>query len=170
MDHFGKRVVYDGYTFDSAKERDFYVKFIKPSGLRFEVHPNFKIIDKFMVGGTYVRGVWYKPDFVVYDHDGEIKHVYDVKPSVDSQGTDTAAKLRFKLFEKRYRIPVEVIVPRKHDFKMTILGITDLSLLDKHVKRDRQGREKQTAARNYQFGYHNVYTDINYSVWDIIGK
>lgn len=123
---FGEKVKADGYTFDSKKEYDFYRKFIKDCGYRFEVHPNFSLHDTFKVVGRdiNIRSSRYTPDFVIYDSDNSIKHVYDLKNSFTSYAIDQAAALRFKWFAWRYGIPVEVVVPRAHDFKIKILGIT----------------------------------------------
>ena len=45
--YFGKKVKLDGYTFDSKKEAQFYLQFVKPSGMRFDVHPHYRVIDLF---------------------------------------------------------------------------------------------------------------------------
>ncbi|RHW45280.1 hypothetical protein DS832_07865 [Bombilactobacillus bombi] len=37
---------------------------------------------------------------------------------------DAAANIRFRLFAARYNHPVEVVVVRKHDFKMKVLSTT----------------------------------------------
>lgn len=169
MKHFGKKVKLDGYTFDSRKEAGFYERYIKNSGYRYDVHKSFRILNTFQVGGSNIRGASYAPDFVVYDEDGSIYHVYDVKTSIDVNGTDAAAKLRFKLFMLHYNHPVEVVVPRVHDFKMTILGLTDHDLLDRHVKRDRNGREKKHPSGSYQYAYYNVYKNIDYDITRIVG-
>lgn len=122
--HFGKKVdCSDGYRFDSEKEHQFYHNYIRESGFKFEVHPTFKLLRLFPVGGMNMGGTTYTPDFIVYDL-GEMKHVYDVKTSVSPKGTENAAKNKFKRFAFENNMPVEVVVPRTHDFKMTILGLT----------------------------------------------
>ena len=98
MNHFGKKVTYKEWTFDSIKERDFFIRFIENSGKRFAVHKSFELLSKFSVGGYNMRGLTYAPDFVVYDADGQIEHVYDVKSGINQRAVDTAAKIRFKLF------------------------------------------------------------------------
>jgi hypothetical protein len=50
--------------------------------------------------------------------------VIDVKNGFSAYAVDAACKLRFKLFTKRYKVPVEVVVPRKNDFKVKIFGTT----------------------------------------------
>ena len=76
MKHFGKKVTYKEWTFDSIKERDFFIRFIENSGKRFAVHKSFELLSKFSVGGYKQRSITYAPDFVVYDADGRIEHVY----------------------------------------------------------------------------------------------
>lgn len=41
--HFGKKSVVDGYKFDSQKELDFYLRYIKNSGYEFEVQARTNI-------------------------------------------------------------------------------------------------------------------------------
>lgn len=169
MKHFGKKVPYKDWDFDSIKERDFFIKFIENSGKKFKVHPSYKIIDKFPLGGYNQRGNTYTPDFVVYSHDGSIEHVYDVKTGINQRAIDTAAKLRFKLFSLRTGLPVEVVVPRQHDFKMKLLGFENPRLQTRHAKRDRHGSIKYTAKGNPQYEYYDVHKNVNYDIHDIIG-
>ena len=98
MKHFNKWIVIDGYKFPSEKEANFYLRFIKTCGKRYEVHKSFELIGKFSVGGYKQRSITYAPDFVVYDADGRIEHVYDVKSGINQRAVDKAAKIRFKLF------------------------------------------------------------------------
>ena len=122
--YFGKKVKLDGYTFDSKKEAQFYLQFVKPSGIRFDVHPHYRVIDLFSIGGYRMRGMTYTPDFVLKRPDGSIAHVYDVKAGFTNYSVSTAARLRFKLFALRYHVPVECVIVRKHDFRVKILGLT----------------------------------------------
>ncbi len=96
MEHFGKKVKLDGYTFDSQKEAQFYQRFIKDCGHRYKVHPSYPLLDKCLVGGYDMKAHGYRPDFVVYDCD-EVAHVYDVKTSLDNRAVDASAKLRFAI-------------------------------------------------------------------------
>lgn len=128
--HFGKKTEYNGYMWDSLKERDFYQRFCeqydKPdSEFKVLVHPSYPIIDKFKIGsGLVVRSARYTPDVVITDRQGNLLHIYDVKNSFGVYGVDAACKLRFKLFTKRYSIPVECVVVRKNDFKVKVFGTT----------------------------------------------
>jgi len=122
----GTRIHLDGYTFDSQKEADFYTRFVRDSGLKFEVHPRYMLWpltklprdDRLKVPRTV-----YSPDFLIYDENG-VLHVYDVKNSFGVYGIDASVKLRFKLFALANGIPVEAVVVRRHDFKTIAQGIT----------------------------------------------
>ena len=170
MKHFGKKVPYNGITFDSKKECDFYKRYLENSDKRVEVHQRFKLIETFDVCGYRMRGIDYTPDFVVYDQDGSMLHVYDVKTSINQQGTDTSAKIRFKLFAMKTGMPVEIVVPRANDFKMTMFGWTVNQMLDKHVHYDIHGKmkiNKKTGQPVYD--HYNVYKDIDYDIHDLMG-
>lgn len=169
MNHFGKKVTYKEWTFDSIKERDFFIRFIENSGKRFAVHKSFELLTKFPVGGYNMRGLTYAPDFVVYGTDGAIEHVYDVKSGINQRAVDTAAKIRFKLFSLKTGLPVEVVVPRKHDFKMKVLGVPN-SLFDKHIRHDKHGNIKRYAKTgNPMHDYYDVHSSLDYDIRDTIG-
>jgi len=124
MNKRGTKVHLDGYVFDSQKEADFYSRFIKPCGYDYDVHPRYHLTDLTSLGPVKVASIAYTPDFVVYDKDGSIKHVYDVKNSFGVYGIDGSVKLRFKLFALHEGLPVEAVVVRKHDFKVKLQGTT----------------------------------------------
>lgn len=168
MKQFAKKVKVDGYTFDSAKEAQFYQQFIKSSGYKYEVHPSYTLTDSFPLGGYRQRKTTYAPDFVVFD-EGEIKHVYDVKTSLSPEAITGSAKLRFKWFQLKYRIPIEIVVPRKHDFKMVLYGFTTPHMLDGHAKYDRHGDLKLTKDGKPKFDRYNVYKSVDYDIRDIVG-
>lgn len=170
MKHFGKKIVVDGYKFDSEKEANFYLRFVKPCGKRFEIHKSFKLITKFPVGGYNQRGITYAPDFVVYGADGFIEHVYDVKSGINQEAVDTAAKIRFKLFALKTGIPVEVVVPRKHDFKMKLYGFTDSDIQPGYAKHDRHGNLKRDSAGRLKYDHYNIHKSIDYDIHDLIGR
>lgn len=137
--HFGRKTEYNGYKFDSLKERDFYQRFCeeydKPdSEFKVLVHKSYSIIDKFEVAGLTIRGAKYTPDIVITDLQGNLRHVYDVKNGFSSYAIDSACKLRFKLFTKRYGVPVECVVPRANDFKVKIFGTTKKTT--EHILKD----------------------------------
>lgn len=137
--HFGKKVDYNGYKFDSLKERDFYQKFCEEydrsdSEFKVLVHPSYSIIEKFEVAGLTMRGAKYTPDIVITDLQGKFFHVYDVKNDFSSYGVDSAAKLRFKLFTECYKIPVECVKVYKDHFKVKIFGLTKKTT--EHILKD----------------------------------
>lgn len=154
---------------DSQREAQFYQQFVKPSGYRFEVHQRFGLIPAFDLGGYRQSMMAYTPDFVIYDHDGSIKHVYDVKTGVSLQAYDSAAKLRFKVFQQHYRIPIEIVTPRAHDFKQAFYGFTTHDMMDQHAHRDRYGRIVRRPNGEPRYDYYNVFKTLNYDVTDYIG-
>lgn len=119
----GTKVHLDGYVFDSQKEADFYMRFVRDSGLQYTIHPKYVLTPLTELGKVKASQISYKPDFVIYK-DGKISHVYDVKNSFGVYGIDGSVKLRFKLFLLTQGIPVEAVVVRKHDFKVIAQGIT----------------------------------------------
>lgn len=169
MNHFGKKVRYKDWIFDSIKERDFFIQFIESSGKKFKVHPSYKIIDKFPLCGYNQKSNTYTPDFVVYGADGAVEHVYDVKTGINQRAVDAAAKLRFKLFSLKTGLPVEVVAPRQHDFKMKLPGFSNPRIQEAHARRDRHGNVKRSKKGNPLYDYYNVYKSIDYDVHDLIG-
>lgn len=142
LQHYGNKVEYDGYVFDSTKEYNFYKKFIKDCGFKFKVHEKYTLIDKIKLDDKIsIRSLTYKPDFIIFNKDNSIKHVYDVKNSFGSYGVDRSAGIVFKLFTKHYGIPVEVVVVRTHDFKTKILGTTKKYEIQYHDNVDYDWRE-----------------------------
>ncbi|OYS80640.1 hypothetical protein CBG04_09790 [Limosilactobacillus reuteri] len=123
---FGEKTHYKDYVFDSKKEEAFFRGFIENSGYKFDVHKSFKLhpIIEMCNGVLKLRSSSYAPDFVLYDDKGNISHVIDVKNSFTSFAIDPAAALRFKLFALKYKIPVEVVVPRVKSFRVKIMGTT----------------------------------------------
>lgn len=169
MKHFAKKVELDGYTFDSQKEADFYLRFIKDSGMLYHVHPQFVIMDSVKVGGYEMRQHVYTPDFVVYRYDGSIAHVYDVKTSLSNLAVDTSAKLRFELFARRYHIPVEVVVPRKDSFKMKVFGYKNTRIQQEHTARDIYGNLKRYSNGTIKMEHYDVHKTIKYDLRDTFG-
>lgn len=168
MKHFARKIPYKGEKYDSQKELNFFIRFIENSGKRYKIHQSFRLVDKFPVGGRNMHGLTYTPDFVVFRSDGTIQHVYDVKSGINQRGVDTAAKIRFTLFSLKTGIPVEVVVPRKYDFKMKLFGFTT-TFQDQHVKHDRHGKVKTDSDGNSLYDYYNVYKDTDYDVSELIG-
>ena len=99
-----KKIIYDGITFDSIKEKNRYIelKILEKSGLIkdlelqkvFELQPSFKKNDK-----TY-RKITYKSDFYYFDN-GKGKYIVeDVKAS--EKFKTEVYKLKKKMFEYKY--------------------------------------------------------------------
>lgn len=125
LQHYGKKIKEGDIIFDSQKEYSFYKKFLENSGYDIVVHDKFKLLEKNIINNEIsIRGITYKPDFVVLGKDGEVKHIYDVKNGFTNYAIDRGANISFKLFAKAYGIPVEVVVVRTHDFKTKIMGTT----------------------------------------------
>ena len=83
------------------------------------------LMDKYEgLGVVNLKRTAYKADFVIYNEDGSIKHVYDVKNGYTEYAIDQKSKLKFSLFARKYGIPVEVVVMRKNYFNVAILGTT----------------------------------------------
>lgn len=126
----GTKVDADGMRFDSMKEYDFYqhyVKICEAYGYNYKVHPRYMLMPLTpleSVDGAKIAAIKYTPDFVVYDTEGIIAHVYDVKNSLGAYGIDQGNKLRFRLFAAQYGIPVEAVVLRAHHFKSIAQGLT----------------------------------------------
>ena len=125
----GERSEYHGYKFDSQKEMAFYQRFLEKydddskSEFVIKIHPSYPIISSYeLESGLKFRGAKYTPDFTVEDNQNNLLHVYDVKNGFSAYAIDASCKLRFKLFTKRYKIPVECTVVRKNDFKIKVYG------------------------------------------------
>lgn len=95
-----KKVVYDGITFDSKAERDYYLYLLdlKQRGIVTDVQlqPSFLLQPKFRKNGKLYREITYKADFEVTYADGHVE-IIDVKGMVTK---DFAIKQ--KLFEYKY--------------------------------------------------------------------
>ncbi len=126
----GNKVNYRGYVFDSQKEFLFFQRFCEKydrpdSEFVVKVHHSYPILDSWKLEPELkIRGASYKPDVVIENKQGDILHVYDVKNSFTAYGISDVAKLRFKLFTKRYGIPVEAVVVLKNSFKVKVFGMT----------------------------------------------
>ena len=122
----GKKIHKYGEDLDSQKELDFYERFIMNKWPRelVKVHLKFELVKGRDIGRARIYGVSYTPDIVILAPDGSFKHVYDVKNSFTPYGIDTANKLYFRLFAMKYRIPVEAVVIRAHNFKSVAIGVT----------------------------------------------
>ena len=109
--YHNKKVIYDGYTFDSIKEKNYYIKLkllekagkIKELELQkeFELQPSYKLNNK------TIRKITYRADFTYKTADDDRLHVIDVKGS--KKIITEAFKIKKKLFEYKYGIEIEII-------------------------------------------------------------
>lgn len=106
--YHNKKINYDGYTFDSIKEKNYYIKLkllekagkIKELDLQkeFELQPSYKLNNKTS------RKITYKADFTYKTTQDDKMHVVDVK----GFRTDVY-RLKKKIFEYKYKIEIEEI-------------------------------------------------------------
>lgn len=106
--YHNKKVKYDGYTFDSIREKNYYIKLklLEKSGKikelelqkEFELQPNYKLNNK------TIRKITYRADFTYKTVADDKLHVIDVK----GYRTDVY-KLKKKIFEYKYKIEIEEI-------------------------------------------------------------
>ena len=106
--YHNKKVEYDGYTFDSIREKNYYIKLkllekagkIKELELQkeFELQPSFKLNNKTS------RKITYRADFTYKTTEDDKLHIIDVK----GFRTDVY-RLKKKLFEYKYRIEIEEV-------------------------------------------------------------
>lgn len=148
----GTKVYLDNCKFDSQKEARFYANFVKKCGYDYDVHPRFDLFKVQKLDHMTVGQIVYTPDFVIYDKDGQMLHVYDVKNSFGEYGIDAAAALRFKIFAHRYKIPVEAVVMRTNDFKVIAQGCTKRRPPDRPLVRNDFGYS-WIRATNYEEAY-----------------
>jgi len=106
--YHNKKIQYDGYTFDSIKEKNYYIKLkllekagkIKELELQkeYELQPSYKLNNKTS------RKITYRADFTYKTTEDNKIHVIDVK----GFRTDVY-RLKKKIFEYKYRIEIEEI-------------------------------------------------------------
>jgi len=99
-----KKCEYDGFKFDSVKERDRYIelRFLEHAGKisGLEVHPRFELIPK----QPGEQAAYYTADFAYWDNDFKAKTKTRIVEDVKSPATAKAKDyiLRRKLFRQRY--------------------------------------------------------------------
>lgn len=106
--YHNKKVKYDGCTFDSIREKNYYIKLkllekagkIKELELQkeYELQPSYKLNNKTS------RKITYRADFTYKTTEDNKIHVIDVK----GFRTDVY-RLKKKLFEYKYKIEIEEI-------------------------------------------------------------
>lgn len=137
-----KKVVVDGYNFDSKAEARYYQK-LRDSGESFsslsaeywEMQKSITVLPGYTLpNGRKILPIKYKADFVKY-RDGEIVKVVDVKGYQDN-----TSKLKMKMFSYVYRYEV---VFAKYDRKTdTFEEMSCFESLRRQNERARLRREK----------------------------
>ena len=103
------KVCYEGISFASKLERDYYI-YLKTQDIRdLQVQVPFILQEKFRLNGKMIREIKYIADFTYYDKEDKF-HVIDTKGWL----TDVF-KLKAKLFAYRYKTEIEII--KRKDFK-----------------------------------------------------
>lgn len=103
-----KKVEYDGYTFDSQKEKNYYIKLktMQDLGLikDLELQKTFILQDSFKLNGVTRQKITYKADFSYVSTEDDKLHVVDVK------GFKTEVyKIKKKMFEYKYKTELEEV-------------------------------------------------------------
>lgn len=100
-----KKVTYDGITFDSAKEANYYLKFslMQEAGIikDLELQKKFILQPSFKLNGQTIRSINYYADFVYYDNKKCKTVVVDVKSKATKK--DKVYILKKKMFLNKYR-------------------------------------------------------------------
>ena len=106
--YHSKKVIIDGYKFDSKKEAQYYLylksELKKGTIYNLELQKEFILQESFKLNDKTRRKITYRADFTYKTTKDDRIHVIDVK------GFKTEIyRLKKKLFEKRYGIEVEEI-------------------------------------------------------------
>lgn len=106
-----KSIVIDGIRFPSQAEGAYYMTIRDEWANGWSRQDKFQIIKGFTCEGKRFAEATYRPDFI-HRTNGEIDKVVDVKGGKATLTTD--AKLRMKLFMKRYGIRITIA---KYDYR-----------------------------------------------------
>lgn len=106
--YHSKKVIIDGYKFDSKKEAQYYLylksELKKGTIYNLELQKEFILQESFKLNDKTRRKITYRADFTYKTTKDDRIHVIDVK------GFKTEIyRLKKKLFEKKYGIEVEEI-------------------------------------------------------------
>lgn len=106
--YHNKKVIYDGYTFDSIKEKNYYIKLklLEKAGKikELELQKEYELQPSFRLNNKTSRRITYKADFKYISVEDDRIHIIDVK----GFRTDVY-RLKKKLFEYKYKIEIEEI-------------------------------------------------------------
>lgn len=108
LKYHNRKVIYDGYTFDSIKEKNYYIKLkiLEKAGeiTELELQKEFELQPKYKLNNKTTRRITYKADFTYKTTKDDKLHVVDVK----GFRTDVY-RLKKKIFEYKYGIEIEEI-------------------------------------------------------------
>ena len=110
--YHNKKVIYDGIKFDSAKERNYYLKFkmMEEAGIikDLELQKKFILQNGYTINGKKRREISYKADFCYVTTKDDKLHVVDIKSPATAK--DKVYRLKKKMFELKYGIELEEIL------------------------------------------------------------
>lgn len=97
-----KKVEYNGITFDSKEELDYYLLLVerekKGEIEDLRIHKSFTLIPSYKIGAKTIKPLTYEADFVFFDNELDCDRVIDVKGFADD-----VFKLKKKLFDYKYQ-------------------------------------------------------------------
>lgn len=97
-----KKVSYNGITFDSKEELEYYLLLLdrqeKGEIKHLEIHKPFTLIPSYKLGAKTIKPLTYEADFVFFDNELDCERVIDVKGFADD-----VFKLKKKLFDYKYQ-------------------------------------------------------------------
>lgn len=106
--YHNKKVSYDGYTFDSIREKNYYIKLklLEKAGKikELELQKEYELQPSYKLGNKTSRKITYRADFTYKTTEDDKLHVIDVK----GFRTDVY-RLKKKIFEYKYKIEIEEI-------------------------------------------------------------
>ena len=141
-----KKVEFDGRTFDSEMEADFYVtlkdKVEKGIVEKFICQPKFKISDEYIRNGKKIKPSYCILDYLVFNTDGSVEYI-DIK----GYGTEIS-KLKRKLLESKYpNIRVKWLT-RYFGGGSDEYGWIEKEELDKIIRKNRKQSNKILNSKN----------------------
>lgn len=145
MNKYGaKKVTYDGITFDSTMERDYYKHLLNKLNSKeikfFELQPEFELQEAFVKNGKKYKAITYRADFMVINNDDSI----DV---IDVKGHETEVfNLKKKMFHFKYEYPLLLL--RYDGSKGKWINIDEPKTNNKNIDVLKDFREKQEIIMN----------------------
>ena len=106
-----KKVIFDGITFDSIKEKNRYIelKLMERAGLikDLKLQYEFELQPAFILNKKKIRKISYIADFYYFDNELNDYFVEDVKSEITKK--DKTYCLKKKMFEYRYKKEIKEI-------------------------------------------------------------